>query len=74
MAKLSTGKRNSLPKKDFAGPGRSFPVNDKAHARAAIMLSKYAPDPAAVKAKAEAVLGGGASKMHGNHSKTTGPK
>lgn len=67
MSKLSAGKRNSLPKKDFAGPGRSFPIPDKAHARAAIMLSKYASDPSAVKAKAEA-------KLHGNHSKSTGPK
>jgi hypothetical protein len=74
MAKLSTGARKSLPKKDFAGPGRSFPIENKAHARAAIMLSKFAPDPAAVKAKAEAVLGGSAPKMHGNHRKTTGPK
>jgi hypothetical protein len=67
MAKLSASKRQSLPKKDFAGPGRSFPVNDKAHARAAIMLSGHAPDPAIVRQRAEAVL-------HGNHRKTTGPK
>ena len=33
MAKLSSKKRNSLPKGDFAGPDRSYPVNDKAHAR-----------------------------------------
>lgn len=36
MSKLSTKARKSLPKKDFAGPGRSFPVNDKKHARLAI--------------------------------------
>ena len=29
MAKLTTAKRNPLPK-DFAGPDRSFPVEDKA--------------------------------------------
>jgi hypothetical protein len=33
MAKLSTKQRNALPKSDFAGPDRSYPVNDKAHAR-----------------------------------------
>ncbi len=33
MAKLSSKKRNSLPKGDFAGPDRSYPVNDKSHAR-----------------------------------------
>lgn len=57
MAKLSSSKRSALPSSDFAGPNRSFPVNDKKHARAAIMLSKYAPDPSAIKAKAERVLG-----------------
>lgn len=36
MARMSTRKRKSLPKRDFAGPGRSFPINDRSHARAAI--------------------------------------
>ncbi len=34
---LTPKARKKLPKKDFAGPGRSFPVEDKAHARAAMM-------------------------------------
>lgn len=38
MAKLSSSARNKLPNKDFAGPGRSFPVEDAAHARAALRL------------------------------------
>jgi hypothetical protein len=34
MAKLTTGKRNKLPKKDFAEPGkRAYPIEDKPHAR-----------------------------------------
>lgn len=33
MARLSAAKRRTLPKRDFAGPGRSYPVNDAAHAR-----------------------------------------
>lgn len=33
MSKLTTKRRNALPKSDFAGPGRSYPVEDKAHAR-----------------------------------------
>lgn len=37
MAKLTPKKRSSLPTKDFAGPGKSYPVLDKAHARAAEM-------------------------------------
>lgn len=35
MAKLTTTARKKLPKADFAGPGRSFPVPDKSHAVAA---------------------------------------
>lgn len=38
MAKLSTSARNKLPSKSFAGPGRSFPIEDKAHATAALRL------------------------------------
>jgi hypothetical protein len=56
--KLTKGARKSLPSKDFAGPGRSFPVENKAHAKAAIMDSKFAPaaDRAAIKRKAEKVI------------------
>ena len=32
MAKLTTKERKKLPAKDFAGPGRSYPVPDKSHA------------------------------------------
>jgi len=32
MAKLTTKARKKLPDSAFAGPGRSYPVNDKAHA------------------------------------------
>ena len=58
MAKLTSSGRSNLPKKDFAGPGRSFPIENKAHAKAAILDSKFAKDPGAIKAKAEAVLKG----------------
>lgn len=37
MAKLSKSARAALPASKFAGPNRSFPVNDPAHARAALM-------------------------------------
>lgn len=33
MAKLTTKARSALPAKDFAGPGRSYPVENKSHAR-----------------------------------------
>ena len=39
MAKLSKTARKKLPAKDFAGPGKTFPIPDKKHARAALMLA-----------------------------------
>lgn len=36
MAKLTSRKRNNLPASDFAGPDRSYPVNDMSHARNAL--------------------------------------
>ena len=32
MAKLTSNERKKLPSNDFAGPGRSYPVQDKSHA------------------------------------------
>ncbi len=34
--RLSAATRRNMPKSDFAGPSKSFPVNDKTHAREAI--------------------------------------
>lgn len=58
MAKLTSKQRGNLPKSAFAGPGRSFPIPDKAHAKAAIMDSKFAPPAARARIvrKAEAKL------------------
>lgn len=64
MAKLTTKTRNALPKSDFAGPGRSYPVNDRAHAanakaRATQQENKgnLSPSQAAkIRAKANKVL------------------
>lgn len=36
MSKLSAGQRKALPQQDFAGPGRSYPIPDANHARAAL--------------------------------------
>ena len=35
MARLTTKARNALPDSAFAGPGRTYPIEDKGHARAA---------------------------------------
>ena len=60
MAKLSTAARKALPAKTFAGPGRSFPIPDKKHAKAALMLIGKAPASARpkIRAKADAELRG----------------
>ena len=42
MARLTAAQRKALPASDFAGPNRSFPINDKAHAKAAKSLERYA--------------------------------
>lgn len=36
MARLTTDMRNAIPTKDFAGPDRSYPINDMSHARNAL--------------------------------------
>ncbi len=65
MAKLTTKARKALPASKFAGPDRSFPVQDKAHAanakaRATQMVNagKLSSSSASkIKAKANRVLG-----------------
>lgn len=67
MAKLNSKSRNALPDSAFAGPGRSFPVEDKVHAEKALQLvgrsvkaGNTTPAQAAtIKAKARAKLGKG---------------
>lgn len=64
MAKLKAATRKAMPAKDFAGPNKSFPVSDKAHARLAIggatrseRAGNISPgQAAAIKAKARAKL------------------
>jgi len=64
MAKLTTAKRKKMAPADFAGPYRSFPINDPLHARMAISgaTRSYnagnisASTEASVKAKARAKL------------------
>lgn len=42
MARLTAKARKAIPTKSFAGPGRSYPIEDPNHARAALsMVSKY---------------------------------
>lgn len=36
MARLTQGQRDKLPAQEFAGPDRSYPVQDRSHARNAL--------------------------------------
>lgn len=54
MAKLSTKSRNALPNSTFAGPDRSYPINDPSHARNALARASQNASPelqAKIKAK-----------------------
>jgi len=65
MAVLTTAKRKNIPAGQFAGPGRSFPIPDKEHARLAISGASRsehvgnisASTAASIKAKARRKLG-----------------
>lgn len=61
MAKLTAAKRRGLRTSVFAVPSRrAFPINDKAHARAALRLIGHAHSAAekrAIRAKANRMLG-----------------
>lgn len=67
MAKLDAADRKKMPKKEFAGKGKSFPVNDKNHARLAVLGATRsenagnitASEAASIKAKARKKLGKG---------------
>lgn len=65
MAKLTTKQRKKLPASAFAGPGRSYPVEDKSHAANAKARASQAvkagrmskAQEARIDAKANRVLG-----------------
>lgn len=54
MARLTAKHRRDLPASTFAGPDRSFPIPDKKHAKAALMLIGHAPVSARAKIRARA--------------------
>ena len=72
MGKLSTTARKDLPARDFAGPGRTFPVENKAHARDAPHAEHVGDitprQEAHIDSRARSVLGeatGHLREMHG---------
>lgn len=40
MGKLDAAERKKIPTSEFAGPDRSYPVEDKSHARNALARAK----------------------------------
>ncbi|MDE1828614.1 MAG: hypothetical protein KGH65_05640 [Candidatus Micrarchaeota archaeon] len=77
MGKLSTKTRKGMPKSEFAGPGKSFPVNDATHASMAISgatrserAGNITPkQEASIKSKARAKLDHGEPKSHAEFEK-----
>ena len=65
MAKLSAAARKRIPTSKFAGPGRTYPVEDRSHAanakaRATQQVKKGHLSPATaakIRAKANRILG-----------------
>ena len=55
MAKLTTATRNKIPPKDFAGPDRSYPINDASHGRNALARVEQHGTPALKKRVTSAV-------------------
>ena len=56
MARLTSKERSDIPDDEFAGPGRSFPVEDKDHAEAAILDAPKAEAAGSIDEHQEAVI------------------
>ncbi len=63
MAKLNAAARNALPASKFAGPDRSFPVNDKAHAAAAKSRASQAVAAGRMSKSTESKIDAAANKV-----------
>ena len=53
MARLTAAGRNKIAGKNFAGPDRSYPIEDASHARDALARSSGKPVAARVRAAVE---------------------
>lgn len=65
MAKLSAAKRKALPKGEFAGPDRSYPVPDKSHAANAKARATQAVKAGRISSSAKAKIDARADKVLG---------
>jgi hypothetical protein len=64
MAKLTAKARKAIPTSKFAGPGRTYPVQDKKHAAVAKGLAAmhHSKNEASIDRKADRVLAKGKGK------------
>jgi hypothetical protein len=63
VAKLTTKARKALPKSAFAGAARSFPVEDKAHARDAKSRASGAANAGRISKATEAKIDAKADRV-----------
>ena len=63
MTELSTKKRKALPKKEFAGPGESYPIPDKSHAANAKARASQAVKAGRMSKTAESKIDAKANKV-----------
>lgn len=68
MGKLNAAKRNKLPASEFAGPDRSYPVNDKSHARNALARASQMAKAGKLAPSTKAKIDAKANKVLGRHS------
>lgn len=70
MAKLTAAARKKIPGKEFAGPDRSYPIEDASHARNALARVSQHGSPA-LKAKVRAKV---RAKFPGISQKSSGKR
>jgi hypothetical protein len=75
MARETAAQRKKMPSSEFAGPGKSFPMNDMNHIRDAVREEKFA-SPATrsrinARARAAGVDVGGDGKVFADHHNAT---
>lgn len=66
MSKLTSKGRGNLPSSKFAGPDRSYPVNDKAHAANAKARATQAVDAGRMSSSEKAKIDAKANKVLGD--------
>ena len=70
MSKLTSKARDKLPKDEFAGPGRSYPIPDKAHAVDAKARASQAVKAGRMSKAEEAKIAANADRVIGNGGKS----